>query len=90
MINCAFNGVLYDLENKEASGKLRTCVAFVFHITVGQRNYFTIFFCTSRQFHIIISGINNGLFNASCDCGKVWKITLLLPLMNNTANKGSW
>ena len=45
--------------------------------TVGQRNYFTIFFHTSRQFHIIISGINNGLFNASCDlegiviaCGK--------------------
>ncbi len=26
-------------------------------ITVGQRNYFTIFFRTSRQFHIIISGI---------------------------------
>ncbi len=35
--------------------------------TVGQRNYFTLFFRTSRQFHIIISGINNGLFNASCD-----------------------
>ncbi len=37
------------------------------HHTLGQRNYFTIFFRTSRQFHIIISGINNGLFNASCD-----------------------
>ncbi len=36
-------------------------------ITVGQRNYFTIFFRTLRQFHIIISVIDNGLFNASCD-----------------------
>ncbi len=35
--------------------------------TVGQRNYFTIFFRTSPQFQIIISDINNGLFNASCD-----------------------
>ena len=37
------------------------------HTTVGQRNYFTIFFRISLQFHIIISGMKNGLFNASCD-----------------------
>ncbi len=86
--------------------------------TVGPRNHFTIFFRT--LLHIIKSGINNRLFNASCDlyilaqglkvgvacyilydvsethrkvrnsyCRKVRKITLLLPVMNNTANKGS-
>ncbi len=58
---------------------------------MGQRNYFTIFFRTLRQSLIFIPGIKNDLCIAiSALEGKVRNITLLLPVMDNTATMGSW